>query len=71
MNTLKLIGKIILWIFTVFLIIPYSMALFMKFEEPHSKNLNTKEFIIFGIILLVLLFINHKLFSPYFKNKKS
>ncbi len=40
-------------IFTIYLIVPYSMALIMKIEEPHFKNLNTKEFIIFGIILLM------------------
>ncbi len=70
MNTLKLISKIVFLIFTIYLIVPYSMALAMKIEEPHLKNLNTKEFIIFGIILLALVFINYKLFSPYFKTKK-
>ncbi|MFI0490558.1 hypothetical protein [Flavobacterium sp.] len=70
MNTLKLIGKIILWIFTIYLIVPYSMALIMKIEEPHIKNLNTKEFIIYGILLLGLVFINYKLFSSNLKDKK-
>jgi len=67
MNTFKLIGKIIFLIFTIYLIVPYSIALVMKIEEPHFKNLNTKEFIIFGIILLGFIFVNYKLFSSYFK----
>lgn len=70
METLKLISKIIFLIFTIYLIVPYSLALIMKIEEPHLKNLNTKEFIIFGIILFALIFINYKLFFPYFKSKK-
>lgn len=70
MNTLKLIGRIIFFILTVYLILPYSMALFMKFEDPHSKNLNTKEFFIYGILLLGFIAINIKLFLPYFKKSK-
>lgn len=71
MNTLKIIGKIIFLLFTIYLIIPFSMALYMKINEPHFKNLNPKEFIILGIVLLVFVFINFKLFSPTSKNRKS
>jgi hypothetical protein len=70
MNTLKLIGKLFFLIFTMYLLVPYFMALVMKIEEPHLKNLNTTEFIIFGIILLGFIFVNYKLFFSYFKNKK-
>ena len=70
MNTLKLIGKIIFLIFTIYLLVPYSMSLVMKIEEPHLKNLNTKEFFIYGILLLGFIVINIKLFFSYFKNKK-
>ncbi|REH00873.1 hypothetical protein C8P67_102124 [Flavobacterium aquicola] len=70
MNTLKLIAKTIFLIFTICLIIAYSISLVTKIEQPHFKNLNTKELILLGILLLGFIFINFKLFSPYFKNKK-
>lgn len=70
MNNLKLIGKIIFLAFTIYLTIPYFIALKIKFEEPHFKNLNTKEFILFGIILTIFFFINYKFLSPYFRKSK-
>ncbi len=72
MKTLKLIGKILFLIFTLYLIIPYSIALQMKIEQPNFKNLDTKSFIFLGVILLSLIIINFKLFYPHFKiNPKS
>ena len=70
MNILKLIVKIIFLAFTMYLTIPYFLALKIKFEEPGFKNLNTKEFIFFGIILTLLFFINYKFLSLYFKKSK-
>jgi hypothetical protein len=67
MKALKKIAKILFLIFTLYLIIPYSIALQMKIEQPNFKNLDTKSFIFLGIILLVLISINIKLFFPNLK----
>lgn len=67
MKALKQIVKILFLIFTLYLIIPYTWALQMKIEEPNLKNLDTKSFIFLGIILLVLISINIKLFFPNIK----
>jgi hypothetical protein len=67
MKALKKIAKILFLIFTLYLIIPYSIALQMKIEQPNFKNLDTKSFVFLGIILLVLISINIKLFFPNLK----
>ncbi len=70
MKALKLIGKVL--IFTLYLIIPYSIALQIKIEQPNFKNLDTKSFVFLGVILLIFIIINFKLFYPHFKtNPKS
>ena len=67
MKALKQIGKILFLIFTLYLIIPYSIALQMKIERPDFKNLDIESFSFLGIILLVLISINIKIFFPNLK----
>jgi len=67
MKFLKLIGNILFLFFTIVLTIAFFIALKEKTEHPHFKNLNSKEFIIFGIILFGLIFISFKILSSHFK----
>ncbi len=67
MRALKQIAKILFLIFTIYLIIPYTLALQMKIEEPNMKNLDTKGFVFLGVILIVFIIINVKMFFPNFK----
>ncbi|CAH0335617.1 hypothetical protein FVB9288_01265 [Flavobacterium sp. CECT 9288] len=67
MKAIKQIGKVLFLIFTIYLTIPYILALQMKIEDPNLKNLDTKSFIFLGIILLFFIIINSKLFFPRFK----
>ena len=67
MRLLKLLGNIFVLFCTFFLTIAFSVALKGKIENPHFKNLNTKEFIICGILLIGLIFISFKIVSAYFK----
>ncbi|WP_426430106.1 hypothetical protein ACPX19_11275 [Winogradskyella sp. HB-48] len=60
LNTIKIIGKSIFTLLTCVLIFAYSIALIEKIQRPTFKNLPTNEFIIIGIILLILIFINLK-----------
>lgn len=64
MKAIKQIGKVLFLIFTFYLIIPYILALHMKIEDPNLKNLDTKSFILLGIILMFFILINIKLFFP-------
>ena len=66
----KLIGKIILLSLTCFLSFAYGTALSMKIEHPNFKNLPTSEFVIFGVIIIILIYINLKVFG-ILKAKKS
>jgi protein-S-isoprenylcysteine O-methyltransferase Ste14 len=68
LNTIKFIGKSILVLLTCLLIFAYSIALIEKIQRPTFKNLPTNEFIIIGIILLILIFINLKWVFRIFKN---
>ena len=68
LNTIKFIGKSILVLLTGILIFAYSIALIEKIQRPTFKNLPTNEFIIIGIILLILIFINLKWVFRIFKN---
>ena len=70
LNTIKLIGKSILVLLTGILIFAYSVALIEKIERPTFKNLLTNEFIIIGIILLILILINLKWVFGIFNRKK-
>jgi len=67
LNTIKFIGKSILVLFTGVLIFAYSIVLIEKIQRPTFKNLPTNEFIIIGIILLILIFINLKWVFGIFK----
>lgn len=66
----KLMGKVVLLIITCFLSFAYSSALSMKIEHPNFKNLPAEEFVIFGIIIIILIFINLKVFG-ILKTKKT
>lgn len=68
MNTLKLIGKILFLLFTIFYVfVPFILVLETKINRPNFKNLNNQGIILLGIVLIIFLIINIKLFSPYFK----
>ena len=69
LNTIKCIGKSILVLLTSILIFVYSIALIEKIQRPNFKNLPTNEFIIIGIILLILIFVNLKWVFGIFKTK--
>lgn len=70
MNTLKLIGKIIFLLFTIFyLIIPFFLIIETKINKPSFKNLNTSWTIILGIITFISIILNIIFFKPYFKKK--
>ncbi len=67
MKAIKQIGKVLFLIFTLYLIIPYILALQMKIEEPNLKNLDIKSFIVLAIMLLFFILINIKMLFPNFK----
>ena len=69
LNALKFFGKVIFALLTSLLIFIYSIALVEKIQHPSFKNLPTNEFIIIGIFLLVLIFINLKWVFGIFKAK--
>lgn len=68
-NIIKFTGKSILVLLTGILIFAYSIALIEKIMRPTFKNLPTNEFIITGIILLILIFANLKWVFGIFKTK--
>ena len=67
--SIKHISKVVFLAFTVILIFAYSVALNEKICRPSFKNLPTNEFIIIGLILLVLIYINLKWFTKILLNK--
>jgi hypothetical protein len=70
MNSLKLIGKILFLLFTIFYtLIPFIIVLETKINKPHFKNLNNTEFLLLGIVLIVFIIININMFYPSFKKK--
>ncbi len=71
LNTIKFIGKSILVFLTGLLIFAYSIAFIEKIQRPTFKNLPTNEFIIIGIVLLILIFINLKWVFGIFKTKSN
>ncbi|WP_291144621.1 hypothetical protein [Flavobacterium sp. UBA7680] len=70
MKFLKLIGDIFFVFCTVVLTTAFYTTLKEKIEKPNFKNLDTTGFIIFGIIVLGLIFISFKIVSAYFKKSK-
>lgn len=71
LNTIKFIGKSILVLLTGILIFAYSIALIEKIQRPTFKNLPTNEFVVIGIILLIMIFINLKWVFGIFNRKKN
>jgi hypothetical protein len=72
MKSLKLIGKIIFLLFSIFyLLVPFVFVIITKINQPYLKNLNNKEIISLGFILLISILINIKLFLNYFKKKSN
>ena len=69
LNSIKFIGKSILVLLTGILIFAYSIALIEKINRPTFKNLPTDEFVIIGIILLILIYINLKWVFGIFNRK--
>lgn len=69
MNTLKLVGKILFLIFTIYLLFLYYLGLSMKIEEPSFKNLDAKSYIILGLILVFFIILNLRYFNILFKKK--
>jgi len=65
----RFIGKVILLLVTLFLSVGYVIALSEKIEKPNFKNLPYSEFVIFGIIILILIFINLVVFGVINKFK--
>lgn len=70
MKFLKLIGNIFFLFCTMVLTFTFSLTLKEKIEKPNFKNLNTTEFIVFGIIVFGFIFISFKIISAYFKKSK-
>lgn len=71
MKFLKLLGNIFFLFCTTILTFTFVLALKEKIEKPHFKNLNITEFIIFGIIVFILIFISFKIAATYFKKFKN
>jgi glucan phosphoethanolaminetransferase (alkaline phosphatase superfamily) len=70
MNTLKLIAKIFFLIFTIlYLLVPFLIIIKTKIEKPNFKNLDNICTIFLGIILLIFIALNIKMFKPYFNKK--
>ncbi len=69
MNTLKLVGKILFLIFTIYLLFLYYLGLSMKIEEPSFKNLDAKSYIILGLILVFFIILNLRFFNILFNKK--
>jgi len=69
LSSIKIVGKIAFLAITIILTFAYSVALIEKIERPTFKNLPINEFVIIGIILLILIFINLKWTFGFFKTK--
>lgn len=59
----KLLSKIVFLVITCLLSFAYGTALSMKIEHPNFKNLPVSDFFIFGTILIIMIFINLKVFG--------
>jgi hypothetical protein len=66
----RFIGKVILLAVTLFLAIAYVMVLSEKIERPNFKSLPNREFITFGLIILILIFINLVVFGVFKSREK-
>jgi hypothetical protein len=57
---MKLILKFIFLFVTIYLLVPYSIGLFGKIQQPGFKNLPTKDYIWIGVILAIMVALNVK-----------
>jgi uncharacterized membrane protein len=70
LNTIKSIGKWIFLLFTIFLVFLYIPALTDKIQRPTFKNLPMNQYVIIGIIITLMIFLNLKWFG-IFKTKRN
>jgi MFS superfamily sulfate permease-like transporter len=70
MSFIGKLGLVAFLIFSGLIILAYFSALYEKIIRPNFKNLNNKEFMWAGIIVLVLIiidFFNHKTICKEFE----
>ncbi len=65
---MKFIAKLIFLFITIYLFIPYCIGLMEKIQKPAFKNLPMKDYILIGIILMIMISLNIKWF--YFDKKR-
>ena len=70
LNTIKSIGKWIFLLFTIFLVFLYIPLLIDKIQRPTFKNLPMNQYVIIGIIITLMIFLNLKWFG-IFKTKRN
>jgi len=70
MRILKLVGNIFFIFCTIILTSTFYFALNEKIERPNFKNLSSKGFIFFGIMVFIFIFISIKIILRYFKKSK-
>ena len=70
LNTIKSIGKWIFLLFTIFLVFLYIPLLIDKIQRPTYKNLPMNQYVIIGIIITLMIFLNLKWFG-IFKTKRN
>ena len=71
LSSTKHIGKVSFLFITLILIFAYSVALIEKINRPNFKNLPLNEFIILGILLVILIFINLKWVFRFHQKKSN
>ncbi|HEX8577164.1 MAG TPA: hypothetical protein VF677_12790 [Flavobacterium sp.] len=67
----RFISKVVLLVVTLFLAVFYVIALSAKIGRPNFKNLPVSELIVFGVIILILIFINLIVFGVFKSQRKS
>jgi hypothetical protein len=69
LDTIKSIGKWTFLLFTTFLVFLYIPLLIDKIQRPTFKNLPMNQYVIIGIILAIMIFLNLKWFGIFKKQK--
>jgi len=69
LDTIKSIGKWIFLLFTIFLVFLYIPLLIDKIQRPTFKNLPMNQYVIIGIIISIMIFLNLKWFGILKKQK--
>ncbi len=69
LDTIKTIGKWIFMLFTILLVFLYIPLLIDKIQRPDFKNLPMNQYVIIGIILAIMIFLNLKWFGIFKKQK--